>query len=90
LTMEIIWWQFRSFKKQLNYMKIEKLAADLIKEDTQRVFGGCRMHFGPLNSNIGWYFSVEKEPTTHDEYVALLKELLACATAPDVEDKEMF
>ena len=51
---------------------------------------GCRMHVGPVGSKHGWFFTVSKEPTSTQEYVEILEELIRMAKAPDVEDTEVL
>lgn len=80
---------FEILSKQVKHVKEE--IAKTNKEELESLgINGCRMHFGPVGSKEGWFFSVPKEPTTHEEYVALLEELVRMSKAPDVEDNELL
>ncbi len=53
------------------------------------IAGSIRMHFGPVGTNRGHFFSA-KEPQNNQEWIDLLKELTAMLEAPDIEDKEVL
>ena len=70
--------------------KIPEIPSKIMNESKDIIGTNVRINIRVDNTNRGISFTAEKEPDNHEEWIALLEELIRSMKAPSISDPDVL